>query len=100
MNFNPLSTNLYFPKTIDLCEAARKTIIYLDSCKLIELIDLLSSTGTKWCLVSPCYGVGYYGSFSPLGEFYPSMKCKKEFITILQEIEDKGCLPIQPAAKV
>ena len=72
-----------YPKTLQLCKE-NNIKLYLRGCKVV------CTQAGKWCLVSSLFGAGYYGSFRPNGDFYPTGQCKQEFLDQLQAVEDGG----------
>lgn len=74
----------YFPRTLELC-VANNIKMYLGPCKIVHTL------AGKWCLVSPIFGAGYYGSFDLSdGAFWPTKACKQSFIELLAQVEEGG----------
>lgn len=78
-----LKPALYFPNIIKLCNE-NNIKLYLDGCKVHKTL------AGRFCLVSPTYGGGYFGTFDEEGYFRPNNTCKKEFIAQLQAVEERG----------
>lgn len=72
-----------YPKLLALCKD-KHIKLYLGPCKVI-----MTLRGT-FCLVSPIFGSGFYGSFRSNGDFLPSKECKPEFIELLDRVEAEG----------
>lgn len=71
-----------FPKLLELVRS-KNIKLYLGPCKVVKTLKGV------YCLVSPVFGSGYYGSFKG-DTFYPTRECKQEFIDLLQRVEDNG----------
>lgn len=74
--------SLRFPKLIALCKD-KGIKLYLDGCKVV-----MTQRGT-FCLVSPVFGTGYYGTFR--GDiFFPNRDCTPKMLEQLWAIEERG----------
>ena len=74
---------LAFPKTLALCKE-QNIKLYLDGCKVV-----VTQAG-KWCLVSPIFGAGYFGTFDTAGNFKPTRDCKQSYLDQLAAVEERG----------
>jgi Family of unknown function (DUF6011) len=78
-----MNTTYNFPAILTLCQT-KNIRLHLGPCKVVK------TQAGRWCLVSPIFGAGYYGSFRDTGEFRPTRECKPEFIELLQKVETDG----------
>ena len=78
-----LAGKYMFPAVLNLCRD-KNIKLYLGPCKVV------ATQAGKWCLVSPVFGAGYYGTFHGGGLFLPTRACTQEHIDLLMQVETDG----------